>query len=998
MKKILITAVAVAFVISSGTFAYTYTTAGQIIGVAEPTGDIAISDAMPTQPDWDTILDDLSSENITHGNIPTGDLFTITPEPTYSGDLMVNLYLNNTGNLTKAYRYLNMDIYMLGSDEAEETPNYRMLTMQNGQTTLTLQDLVGSIDTWTETSQADFADSTLNQVDTTTSPGDVLLDTYSDNVTDTYDDETKIASSANVTVSGGQVKLTIGDSGDETLRPNATGNVTDISSQYPVSGAHWDKVDEVTADNYTTYVSTNSTSYERDLYGIPAHSIGSGGINSVTVYFRFAGDKAVYAIPYGAAGDLGYLKTVEIVSGGNITDTVIDTLEYDAVTSKTPDILHISGNIFAIAYAGDDDDGTLKTVEITSDGSIADTVIDTLEFDTVRGKVPDIIHISGDVYAIAYQGGPLDSDLGYLKTVEITSSGDITDTVIDTMGYDVVKGKDPDIIHISGDVYAIAYAGDGDDGYLRTVEISSSGNITDTEIDYLEFDGVKGKTPDIIPISGDIYVIAYAGDGDDGTLKTVEITSSGNITDTVIDTLNFDAAQGKVPNIIPISGDVYAIAYLGGPGGPAGDLGYLKTVEITSSGNITDTVIDTLNFDAVKGKNPRIISISGDNNNYAIAYAGDGDDGFLKTVEIAANGQITDTVIDTLEFDTDAGKTPDIINVTFAGEVYARAVIRTHGTVYTGGEESTTGDTFVTKSYQWTTNPNTGEDWTWDEIDALQIGVDLKTYYDHDSAELTQVYVEVNYTAYKPSGTITSINLLSGEAVASTDNFSYDASAIPSGTSLKVQFSQDSISWYSSANVSGGWDTLSQGIDTIDLSGLGWSGSNFYYHMVFTSDAVDTPVLDEITVGFTSYYSSGSLTSSAYDTGTNVYWYNIYFAIDEPSATDIKFQIRTAATEGGLSSATWYGPSGTGDYYTTTGAAINTVHDSDRWIQYKAYFSGPGDDTPMLSDISITYATSSETYTIQVIGGSYGLVSDDTLEWAAGWTVTPELICEVIQR
>jgi len=42
---------------------------------------------------------------------------------------------------------------------------------------------------------------------------------------------------------------------------------------------------------------------------------------------------------------------------------------------------------------------------------------------------------------------------------------------------------------------------------------------------------------------------------------------------------------------------------------------------------------------------------------YAIAYSGDGHDGFLKTVEISTNGIITNTVIDTLEFDATKGKT-----------------------------------------------------------------------------------------------------------------------------------------------------------------------------------------------------------------------------------------------------------------------------------------------------------------------------------------------------
>jgi len=82
------------------------------------------------------------------------------------------------------------------------------------------------------------------------------------------------------------------------------------------------------------------------------------------------------------------------------------------------------------------------------------------------------------------------------------------------------------------------------------VEITADGLITDTVIDTLELENLKGKEPSIVPTSGDIYAIAYAGDGDDGFLKTVEIAADGLITDTVVDTLEFDTLQGKSPNII----------------------------------------------------------------------------------------------------------------------------------------------------------------------------------------------------------------------------------------------------------------------------------------------------------------------------------------------------------------------------------------------------------------------------------------------------------------
>jgi len=339
-------------------------------------------------------------------------------------------------------------------------------------------------------------------------------------------------------------------------------------------------------------------------------------------------------------------------NGNDFAGTAADTITIpDDTTLDISDTLTIEG---WVSGAGQD-------VAATGGGTIADTVVDTLEFDTVNGETPDIIHISGNVYAIAYEG---DGDDGWLKTFTISDSGTITDTPIDSLEFDTTQGKSPTLLHISGNVFALAYKGTDDDGFLKTVEIATNGQITNTVIDTLEFDTAKGDQPDIIHISGNVYAIAYKGDGDDGFLKTIEIASNGAITDTVIDTLEFDDAEGHHPSIVHISGDVYAIAYKGDP-----DDGYLKTVEIASNGAITDAVIDTLEYDTAKGDQPEMIAISEDV--FAIAYKGDGDDGFLKTIEIASNGAITDTVIDTLEFDTDKGDQPDIIHV--SGDVYALA-------------------------------------------------------------------------------------------------------------------------------------------------------------------------------------------------------------------------------------------------------------------------------------------------------------------------------------
>jgi len=629
----LVIALGLILVLSGGAFAYTYTTAVGTISVGEPSADVATSNTSASQPDWSSVTDNLS-ENTTCGEVPTGDLFDVVPNAAYSGDIQVDVYLTNAANLTSAYKYLNMKLYLEGSEEAGETPSYRVLSLQNGRSNFSLSGITSSSKSWTQTTQSDFEGGTLNQVDTTTSPGDVLLEKFTDNVTDSFDNSDNIASSVNITISGGQAKLTFipGATDNETLRPNAAGDKTNITTQYPATGAHWDKVDDITSDNDTTYVETNKGQWEEDLYETGNHT---------------------------AVGTINYVK----------------------------------------------------------------------------------------VYMVARATGVPQQDSVY-------------------------------------------------------VQLKTNG---------VEYDG-----------------------------------------------------------------------------------------------------------------------------------------------------------------------TPQLITASYAPY-----------------------------SEQWTNNPQTGNPWTWDEIDDLQIGIGMRTSRTTGGpsskfTRCTQVYVEVNYTQsiYSSPGTITSVNLLSNDTVYSIDDFYYDASAIPSGTSLKAQFSTDNSTWYNSSGTPGGWDTLSQGSANISLSGLGWSGSNFYYHMEFTSDGTDTPVLDEIRIYFSSYYASGDLTSSSHDGGDygNWDWQNISFTINEPSGTDLKFQLRSASTEGGLSSATWYGPTGTGDYYITSGAAINSVHDGDRWLQYKAYFSGPGFDTPKLSDITITYTVALSAYSVEIIGGGYCLISDNTSEWAAGSTTTPEFFCETTQR
>jgi len=283
----------------------------------------------------------------------------------------------------------------------------------------------------------------------------------------------------------------------------------------------------------------------------------------------------------------------------SLTVTEADT-DFDTMV-KTDHIMVLPVTTYAVVYQGWDDDGYLRTLEIDTDGLITDSAIDTLEFDTSDGENANIIHISGNIYAIAYER----YDTGYLRTVEMIMDGEINDSVIDTLTFDFARGLVPDIIHVYDDIYAIAYRGPDDDGFLRTVEIATDGQITNSVIDTFEFNGFDGREPDIIHVSGNIYAITYQGSGDNGYISTVEIATDGQITNWTIDNLVFDYVRCRVPNITNVSGNIYAVAYQG-----PDDDGFLRTVEIATDGQITNSIIDTYQFDGFQGRLPDVIRFS----------------------------------------------------------------------------------------------------------------------------------------------------------------------------------------------------------------------------------------------------------------------------------------------------------------------------------------------------------------------------------------------------
>ncbi len=517
-------------------------------------------------------------------------------------------------------------------------------------------------------------------------------DTTEENYFDGTIDDVRIYNRA---LSAGEVAQLYTQTAGNKVNKTRSG-VTDNFSSNLVAQWTFDGVD---MDWATTTPATDKTSNNNDAKVAHGTAVATGKTGQA-LQFRGASDfvTASSTPSLEIADDLTISAWMKPEGGGTATSSgdigsaVLDSFEFDTTMGTTPNISKISGNVYAVAYQGPASDGFIKTIAINDNGSI-DGTIDSWEYDTLNGQAPNIINVVGDIYAMAYSGDATD---GWLMTFKINPDGTIVKSAIDTLEFDISRAVNPKIIHVSENVYAIAYEGLGDDAWLVTVTIDSNGTISNAVVDSLEVDAVDGEFPFIAHVSGDIYAISHseASIADRVTLKTVSINSAGQIGATAIDTfvLNDDTSGlTKTSSIVHISGDVYAIFYEG----EASD-GFVKTVTIGTDGQIGATAIDTLEFDISNGTFQSVVYVS--KNVYAVSYEGSSSDGWLKTITIDDDGVIGNSVVDSLEFDISQGTQTSLIHV--AGDVYAVA--------YSGIDSSTDGRDGWLKTVSMTTNNNEG--------------------------------------------------------------------------------------------------------------------------------------------------------------------------------------------------------------------------------------------------------------------------------------------------
>ena len=379
------------------------------------------------------------------------------------------------------------------------------------------------------------------------------------------------------------------------------------------------------------------------------------------------------------------------------TNNSIDNNVIDSGVHTTSSILSSylaplgQNDIYLVAYQDitQASDGYVKTFKINSLGDINETQIDILEFDTLFADMISMTQVNSSIFAVTYQG---DAGDGFVRTFSVDSVGNISNATIDSLEFDTADCSYPTILPVTGAIYAVSYQGQGADGFMKTFSIDSAGNISNATLGVLEFDASNGQYPGMTKADANTFIVAYRGASNRGYAKSIDINPAGTAI-TLKDSVEFSTPGVAQVNVTHAIGDIYVISHEDLPS----NNGYLITFSSNADGNMSDAMLASLEFNSTDSGSPSMIKFS--EGIVAIAYEGTANIGVVELRQIFSNGAIGNSPIDTLTYETGLGLEPHLIQV--AEGIYAIAYTgpTNYGKTITFGMASGNSGVFKENSY-----------------------------------------------------------------------------------------------------------------------------------------------------------------------------------------------------------------------------------------------------------------------------------------------------------
>jgi len=355
-------------------------------------------------------------------------------------------------------------------------------------------------------------------------------------------------------------------------------------------------------------------------------------------------DTDVYAICYCGEDDDGFVETFkQWGSNGTIQESIIDTLEYDNTDGLYSNIEHIPGtDKYVVAYDDTDIDKiSLVTVSINEEGEISNAVIDS-QASSIGGSHVFLHRFTDNIYMIAIMDG---SNNGIIESWWIDDNGVINNTVLDSENQESSYCYMPYVCSVDSDTIAITYATSSNGGVtaLRTLNVT---NGVFSAGDYWEFNAAAYRYSCINMVGTNVFALTYITTDKELKTGTVTIADSGNITKSFIDTLEIVDADAALfastffvddPNILT---DGVMGCTIRGIGSSEED-GYLYTWNVSDTGTLGDSIVDSIEYNATIYAYSDVVYLS--DNNYSVVFSSKTYAGYVSIIEIETEQETDDS-------------------------------------------------------------------------------------------------------------------------------------------------------------------------------------------------------------------------------------------------------------------------------------------------------------------------------------------------------------------
>ena len=228
-------------------------------------------------------------------------------------------------------------------------------------------------------------------------------------------------------------------------------------------------------------------------------------------------DSDTYALAYTGGGDDGHIQTFTVPSDGS-SITKVTNEEHNTSDGTHNSLIRVDADTYALAYASTSDMGKIATFTITADGTTITELVDT-EHETNKATYNSLVKVDSDTYALAYTGG---GDDGHIQTFTIPGDGSSI-TKVTNLEHDTSDATHNSLIRVDADTYALAYTGTDGDGFIKTFTISADGT-TITEVTSSEHNTSDATYNSLVKVYSDMYALAYTGPDDDGFIQTFTIS------------------------------------------------------------------------------------------------------------------------------------------------------------------------------------------------------------------------------------------------------------------------------------------------------------------------------------------------------------------------------------------------------------------------------------------------------------------------------------------